>query len=99
MQLTPPLVSLLDILHMDSKLFLVFEFLDMDLKRYMDKVATDAEGMGPEIVKVRSLQTLVPVSFFLTDSLFAGVEIHLVSRCLTPYHERARALTDASAVK
>lgn len=28
------------------------EFLDSDLKRYMDKVG-DGDGMGPDIVKVR----------------------------------------------
>lgn len=32
-------------------MYLVFEFLDMDLKRYMDKVG-DGDGMGPDIVKV-----------------------------------------------
>lgn len=42
---------LLDIVHSDTKLYLVFEYLDLDLKRYMDKVG-DGEGMGPDIVKV-----------------------------------------------
>ena len=46
-------VRLLDIVHSDTKLYLVFEFLDLDLKRYMDKVG-DGEGMGADIVKVRS---------------------------------------------
>lgn len=44
-------VRLLDIVHNDTKLYLVFEFLDLDLKRYMDKVA-QGDGMGPDIVKV-----------------------------------------------
>jgi cyclin-dependent kinase len=45
---------LLDIVHAEAKLYLVFEFLDMDLKKYMDKVEKvgDGEGMGPDIVKV-----------------------------------------------
>jgi cyclin-dependent kinase len=42
---------LFDIVHSDTKLYLVFEFLDMDLKRYMDKVG-EGDGMGPDIVKV-----------------------------------------------
>jgi hypothetical protein len=42
---------LLDIVHSDTKLYLVFEFLDMDLKRYMDKVG-EGEGLGAEIVQV-----------------------------------------------
>ncbi|KAK9709054.1 Cyclin-dependent kinase catalytic subunit [Basidiobolus ranarum] len=33
-------VGLLDIIHSDGKLYLVFEFLDLDLKRYMDKAGT-----------------------------------------------------------
>lgn len=49
---TSPQLRLLDICHAESKLFLVFEFLDLDLKRYMDKVG-DGEGMGPGIVKVK----------------------------------------------
>lgn len=47
-------VRLLDIVHSEAKLYLVFEFLDMDLKKYMDKVEKvgDGEGLGPDIVKV-----------------------------------------------
>jgi cyclin-dependent kinase len=32
------IVSLLDVVHVDHKLWLVFEFLDQDLKRYLDDV-------------------------------------------------------------
>ena len=42
---------LLDIVHSDAKLYLVFEFLDSDLKRYMDTIG-DKEGLGPPMVKV-----------------------------------------------
>ncbi|POW07281.1 hypothetical protein PSTT_08395, partial [Puccinia striiformis] len=49
------IVRLLDICHAEAKLFLVFEFLDLDLKRYMDKVG-DGDGMGPAIVKKFSYQ-------------------------------------------
>lgn len=45
--------SLLEIIHQESRLYLVFEFLDLDLKKYMDNVSSQPEGMGPEIVKVR----------------------------------------------
>ncbi|GAA5860474.1 hypothetical protein JCM1840_000268 [Sporobolomyces johnsonii] len=47
-------VRLLDITHSDTKLYLVFEYLDLDLKRYMDKVG-DGDGMGPDIVKTYQL--------------------------------------------
>ncbi len=43
---------LFDIIHQESKLYLVFEFLDMDLKKYMDNVSKKPDGMGPDIVKV-----------------------------------------------
>lgn len=43
---------LLDIVHSDAKLYLVFEFLDLDLKRYMDSIG-DKDGLGPVMVKVR----------------------------------------------
>jgi hypothetical protein len=55
------LCRLLDIVHSDTKLYLVFEFLDMDLKRYMDKVG-DGDGMGPDIVKVSTDQTVVIIA-------------------------------------
>ena len=45
---------LLDIVHEEAKLYLVFEFLDMDLKKYMDKVIEvgDGDGLSADIVKV-----------------------------------------------
>lgn len=51
---------LLDIVHNDNKLYLVFEFLDMDLKKYMDTVDKPVEGfrhlgLGPEMVMVSAL--------------------------------------------
>lgn len=45
---------LFDIVHQDQKLYLVFEFLDLDLKKYMDTVG-NAEGLGPMMVKVRHM--------------------------------------------
>lgn len=51
---SPPFLCnrLYDIIHQESKLYLVFEFLDMDLKKYMDNVAGTKDGLGPDIVKV-----------------------------------------------
>lgn len=45
---------LLDIVHSEAKLYLVFEFLDMDLKKYMDTIGEN-EGLGLDMVKVRLL--------------------------------------------
>ncbi|GAA5840827.1 hypothetical protein JCM11251_001707 [Rhodosporidiobolus azoricus] len=55
-------VRLFDIVHSDTKLYLVFEFLDMDLKRYMDKVG-DGDGMGPDIVKKFTYQLIKGVYY------------------------------------
>lgn len=43
---------LLNIVHADTKLYLVFEFLDVDLKRYMDHVTKQREVLSMAIVKV-----------------------------------------------
>ena len=42
--------SLIEVLHCDRKLFLVFEYLDYDLKKYMDKRAPS--GIPHDHVKV-----------------------------------------------
>lgn len=47
----PNVVRLMDIVHADEKLYLVFEYLDLDLKRYMDSMK-DKDGFGPEHVRV-----------------------------------------------
>ncbi|OJT11696.1 Cyclin-dependent kinase 1 [Trametes pubescens] len=45
------IVTLLDIVHADQKLYLVFEFLDVDLKRYMENGNKQGRPITPEIVK------------------------------------------------
>ena len=42
---------LLDVIHFEKKLYLVFEYLDRDLKKYMD--SSPPEGIPCELVKVR----------------------------------------------
>ncbi|OXG15079.1 cyclin-dependent kinase 1 [Cryptococcus neoformans Ze90-1] len=49
------IVKLLDIVHSEAKLYLVFEFLDMDLKKYMDTIG-EKDGLGPDMVKKFSYQ-------------------------------------------
>lgn len=43
---------LLEIVHADQKLYLVFEFLDMDLKRYIDHGNQSGNPITLDIVKV-----------------------------------------------
>ncbi|RKP10988.1 kinase-like domain-containing protein [Thamnocephalis sphaerospora] len=54
-------VELLDIIHNDTKLYLVFEFLDLDLKRYMD--STVPNGMTADHVKSYLRQLVEGIRF------------------------------------
>jgi len=47
----PNVVRLLDIVHADQKLYLVFEFLDVDLKRYIETGIQNGKPITPAIVK------------------------------------------------
>ena len=42
----PAVVKLLDILHGDEKLYLVFEFLNIDMKCYLDKRAAQKKCLS-----------------------------------------------------
>lgn len=53
-------VSLLDVEHAEGKLYLVFEWLDKDLKKYMDSVKG---GMNSKLVKSYLYQTLRGMAF------------------------------------
>ncbi|XP_011503497.1 PREDICTED: cyclin-dependent kinase 1 [Ceratosolen solmsi marchali] len=46
----PNIVSLMDVLMEESKLYLIFEYLTMDLKKYMDNLGTE-KLMDPGLVK------------------------------------------------
>ncbi|CAE7068631.1 unnamed protein product [Rhizoctonia solani] len=58
-------VALLDIVHADSKLYLVFEFLDMDLKRYMETVNSKNgnRGLDKQIIKKFTYQLLAGLRY------------------------------------
>ena len=52
----PNVVQLLDVIHADQNLFLVFEYLDMDLKKHMDDFSSnndDWPGLPENLSKVR----------------------------------------------
>ena len=57
------IVRLYEIIHQESRLYLVFEFLDLDLKKYMDNVANQPEGLGPEIVMKFTYQLVRGIYF------------------------------------
>lgn len=62
------IVKLLDIIHSDNKLFLVFEFLNLDLKKYMD-MYPKKEGLPLPIVKSYMYQLLQGISFCHTHRI------------------------------
>lgn len=55
--------SLFEIIHQESRLYLVFEFLDLDLKKYMDNVANQPEGLGADIVMKFTYQLVRGIYF------------------------------------
>lgn len=56
--LTLALLSLQDVLMQDSRLYLIFEFLSMDLKKYLDSIPP-GQFMDSSLVKVKSCVLLL----------------------------------------
>jgi serine/threonine protein kinase len=54
------IVNLIDVIHSEQKLYLVFEFLDQDLKKYMDAVG---KKLKPMLVKSYLFQLLSGIEF------------------------------------
>ncbi|KAA8579035.1 hypothetical protein FQN60_010635 [Etheostoma spectabile] len=55
----PNVVRLLDVLMQESRLYLIFEFLSMDLKKYLDSIPS-GQYMDPMLVKVVTLWYRAP---------------------------------------
>lgn len=64
----PAVVQLLDVVHADDKLYMVFEYLNMDLKRHMDEHAEQVReelgetahcGLPPDLVKVSTKEEVM----------------------------------------
>jgi hypothetical protein len=60
------IARLLDIVHADQKLYLVFEFLDVDLKRYMEAGNSQGEPLSLELCQV-----MIFISLPRTPSFFS----------------------------
>jgi len=58
----PNVVRLLDVIHCDMKLYLAFEYLSKDLKKYMDSLPT-SESLHPNLVKSYMYQLLSGICF------------------------------------
>lgn len=72
---------LLDIVHSDSKLYLVFEFLDCDLKKYMDTHG-GKEGLAPGIVKVSHSQSVRATPVITLPLPLPLSTLHPIRSCL-----------------
>lgn len=59
----PNVVSLHDVLHAESRLYLVFEFLDLDLKRLMDAAGAREFGRDARRVKLYLWQMLNGIAY------------------------------------
>jgi hypothetical protein len=69
---------LLDIVHADQKLYLVLEFLDLDLKRYMERGNQNGEPIRLDTVKASSTLLLFPLR-----SLLRGNRLSCFFSCLS----------------
>jgi serine/threonine protein kinase len=59
----PNIVNLVDLIHGEKKLYLVFEFMDYDLKKFLDQ---NGQALPPQLVKVfknLNLVILIPNYF------------------------------------
>lgn len=62
------IVKLLDIIHADNKLFLVFEYLNLDLKKYME-LYPNKNGMPLNLVKSYLFQMLQGIAYCHTHRI------------------------------
>ena len=58
----PNIVRLQDVIMQESRLYLIFEFLTMDLKKYLDTIPAK-EMMNPNLVKSYTYQILQAMLF------------------------------------
>ncbi len=84
----PIFLRLLNIVHSDATLYLVCEFLDMDLKKYMDTVGK-SDGLGPLMVKVRIIFPALSIFhsswlMFLSNVFSDPPEIYLATHQRSP---------------
>jgi serine/threonine protein kinase len=59
----PNIVSLIDVVNYNNKLYLVFEFLDRDLKRYIDTMVENNTPIAPMLIKSYMYQLLKGIAF------------------------------------
>ncbi|KAG5578275.1 hypothetical protein H5410_058409 [Solanum commersonii] len=61
------IVRLLDVVHSEKRLYLVFEYLDLDLKKHMDSCPEFSKDTG--VVKVSKIKIYIPLELFVYQML------------------------------
>lgn len=88
------IVKLLDVIHSDARLILVFEFLDLDLKRYMDAASVAADQAYTVQEASRRTGAMIDAATEVKQRTRPrrGLPSELVSvrDCSGPNHTRAR---------
>ena len=74
----PNIVELIEVLNNGSELYLVFEYMDQDLRHYMDHVTTDT--ISPLLVKVHP-SFLSPFPCFFSFVSFMTITVLLTWDC------------------
>ena len=67
-----------DVIHSENRLYLVFEYLDQDLKKHMDSVPG---GMSPKLLKVRPQASRLRCYLSLGNRIGASAERSAVPYC------------------
>ena len=62
----PHFFSLENIIHHDSKLYLVFEFMQMDLKKYLDSIPS-GQQVDPMLLKVCHMIRAISIYFTVLE--------------------------------
>lgn len=64
------IINLMEVIHSEDKMYLVFEYVDTDLKQLIDINSRKNEKFDPEIVKKIAFQLCTAVSFCHTKNVF-----------------------------
>ncbi|KAI5149450.1 hypothetical protein ENBRE01_0908 [Enteropsectra breve] len=59
----PSIINLMEVIHSDNKMYLVFEYIDTDLKKLIDKYSMSRKELSTENIKKMTYQLLSAIKF------------------------------------